>query len=161
MENLLQWMECSELRTCYSESVCPPGGSGNPLEHRSGFSWEYGDDPGFVIPKAARDHEAFPPHAHYSCATTQRLSSLHHISLGHTNRWKPAGSIDTTDIPDLRIPPCQTKHKFRDPVFRADHYTAISTTNQPLTYGGYRRAIEIYGNEYKLQSAEKSNHFNR
>lgn len=64
--------------------------------------------------------------------------------------------------PVKRFPPCAANiHLSRDPTYRSVFSSEVRRQNPVLSYDGYRRAIELYGNEPNLLAREKSGHFSR
>ncbi|KAH8721599.1 hypothetical protein BGZ61DRAFT_530131 [Ilyonectria robusta] len=61
----------------------------------------------------------------------------------------------------LYVPPSTEAYPSRDKSFRQDFAAPLAKNNSQLNYPGYRRALELYGNESVLLGAQKAHHFRR
>ncbi|KAL6413397.1 uncharacterized protein AUP68_02906 [Ilyonectria robusta] len=61
----------------------------------------------------------------------------------------------------FRVPPSSDLYPSRDKSFRQDFATPLAKNNSQLSYAGYRRGLELYGNENVLCAASKAHHFRR
>lgn len=59
----------------------------------------------------------------------------------------------------FQVPPSTDTYRSRDAVYRAEFSTPLSKHNGQLTYPGYRRALQLYGNENEITRAAKCDHF--
>lgn len=59
------------------------------------------------------------------------------------------------------VPASTDIYPSRDKSFRQDFAAPLAKNNSSLGYAGYRRALELYGNENLLLGAAKAHHFRR